>query len=182
MHLIVIIIMMKREGTVFFLIFFPKKPGCSLDKYQNHECFCSTTRNQADSRGNGGELKFKPLTKILFFFWQANSTYFENLNISLLGSCTGMLHFTSILNILFCIVSFDVNILLLFFKNSEGTWAKSITLICGCYENWLELNSFFTNFLLQYFVCIVWMLKMILKIFYPQWTSKKYDIIASTPQ
>ena len=46
---------------------------------------------------------------------------------------------------------FYAKILLLLLRNSELTWGKSIKLVSGCNEEWLEFNSFFetliSNFL-----------------------------------
>ena len=77
------------------------------------------------------------------YFSQSDSSYFEKLKITLLGSCIEMLDLTNLFN-LFCWVElFDTKILLLLLRNNELTWSKAIKLISCCNEEWLELNSFF---------------------------------------
>ena len=74
-----------------------------------------------------GKLKSKPFARSLFA--QSDSSYFEKLKTTLLGSCTEMLDLTDWLNFFCWIALFDAKIPLLRLRNNELTWAKSIKLI-----------------------------------------------------
>ena len=86
---------------------------------------------------------FKSLIESWSLFSQSDSSYFEKLKMTLLGSCIEVLDLTKLLNFFCWIALFDARILLLLLRNNELTWAKSIKLISCCNEEWLELNSFF---------------------------------------
>ena len=119
---IIIIVSIRREGYFFCSCFYKIRQN-TLPNYQN---FYRTTQNQLNSENNlsqskclSGKPKFKPFLRSLFS--QSDSSYFEKLKITLLGSCTEMSDLTHVLNFFCCVALLDVKILLLLFRNNELT-------------------------------------------------------------